>query len=489
MPFDPKDFPPTAELERVKREDEYYLLYNADLSFADDKTDRGRFRLKEFFENDEKKAKILDVALHLAPLIVDSGSDYLFGKPVQVVAENSAEAQAAVDAILQRTQLERKLKESCSLFQSIGHAQFKLYAEVKGAKKLACVDEVPYSYWFPNWSGVPLGQEPTDVRIVVHLDNVVEGSKVEKYVYVENYYLENGKALCAKSLWHDKHGKLGDQVPLDTLKIPYTGTLTGLTAIEDTGLTELPLVALHVRKTVLDRYGQSVLKKVLPLLLEINDRLTQLSVQFLKHLNAKLQVPEGTITRDPKTGKVQASDMEVLLARQGEEAKYITNDNPLIEQAFEHLDTLIRKVAKLTQTPDTFLTEDEKGGVEKAESLRVRLMSFLKRVSNYETTYRDALEHLLRLALAIEGETTDGVTFKITFDPGLPKEWQADVTVWGDAKAQGLASQETAVGKFQGIEGDELTAELERIQGDEEKFLQSQLDLKTAQPDNPPPGA
>ena len=500
MPF-PLAFPSTEDLKRTLTEDEFYQLYNSDLSDPEGNTDRGKFRLVEFFENDTKKAKILDTALNLAPLIVDSATDFLMGEPIKVEVDGEENedgetsmneaVETQIHELIERTGLLTKLNESCALFQSIGHTHFKIYAENVGGKRKACIEEVPYDYWYPNWSGVPLGQESKDVRIVVYLDNVDANNQKTKLVYIENYYMLNGKAVCARSLWTDNGGKIGEQQNLSILNLaPSAGAIPDpkqpLTMIEDTGLTELPLVNLNVRKTVKERYGQSVLKKVLPLLHEINDRLTQLSVQFLKHLNAKLQVPASSVVRDPKTGRIQRVDMEVILAQAGDpDTKYITNDNPLIEQSFIHLEKLIRKVAKLTQTPDSFLTEDEKGGVEKAESLRTRLMNFFKRIRLYQHRYDEGIKKILRLALKIEGVTNaDTLPLKITFDPGLPKEWQADVTIWGDAYAQKLASHETAVARFQGIEKEQLAAELERIAADEAKFMETQMALQPVAPDD-----
>ncbi len=55
-----KDFPSIAELARVKAENDNYRLYSAEETDFNNPDDRIRWRLKEFFEDDPKKAKILD---------------------------------------------------------------------------------------------------------------------------------------------------------------------------------------------------------------------------------------------------------------------------------------------------------------------------------------------------------------------------------------------------------------------------------------------
>jgi hypothetical protein len=85
----------------------------------------------------------------------------------------------------------------------------------------------------------------------------------------DTYYMVS-TAKIAKSLWQDKSGKIGDQMALSTLPgLPVSPSATAdpkneLTMIEDTGLPEIPVVTVNARKTAMERYGQSAMKKVLP---------------------------------------------------------------------------------------------------------------------------------------------------------------------------------------------------------------------------------
>ena len=492
MPYDLKDFPCSEELERVAIEDRYFKLLNSDAFDYEGKTDRGAFRLKEFFSNDKKKAEILAKAFNVAPLIVDVGTDFLFGEPFQIAiaTDGKDEVQKKIDRIIEDNRLQERMEESSQLLQAVGHVHFKLF----GDGKQAVVEEIPYSYWFPNWSGVPNGADPSNVRIVSYLTNVQSDGVSKQYVYVEDYFMEEKTAIIEYALFEDKGGKIGDPVSLETLDLVPKGDNVQKVIVknddgtetetlryrQDTGIDELPLVTVNLRKTVLQRYGQSIFKRIMPLLEELNDRLTQISIQFLKHLNAKIQLPDGSVVRDPKTGKIQNADVEVLIARAGEpDARYITNENPLIEQAFKHMEMTLREIAKLTQTPDGFVFEDEKGGqAERAETLRTRMMNFLKRIRRYERKYDKAIKDISRIGLKIEGEKeVDKLPLSVTFDQGIPKDWQMDEQVWGDAFGRGLASRETAVGRFQAIEGEELNAELSRIKTEEAE--QAKLHVQT----------
>jgi len=485
VPF-PKNFPDSAELNRIAELDDFYKLYQCDVYYHDGTTDRGAFRLQEFFSNDTKKSEILAIALNIAPLIADVGTDFLFAEEVKIEVDEEVKGreklQKQIDEIIERNNLLEKLDESSTLFQVAGFTNFKIY---RGEDGKAVVEEIPYDYWFPNWSGVTVGGEPKNHRIVVYLDQVNDNNVTEKFVYIEDYYLEgeeeNQKCVIEYSLWKEGTGrKLGDQVSLDELGLKPAnaelkkteGEKKTLTAVQRTDMTRLPFASVHHRKTVKERYGISIYKRVVPLLNELNDRLTQVSLQFLKHLDPLLQLPESAILRDAKTGKIQRVNLEVILAKQGDpDAKYVTNENPQIEQAFKHMERVIRSIAKLTQTPDSFLMEDEKGGVEKAESLRVRLMSFLKRIRRYQRKYDKAIKRIISLALEAETKKKqEEVPLNITFDLGLPKDWRYDEEVWGSALERGIASKRKAIARFQGVEGDELESEIKEIEEDEKKM-------------------
>ncbi len=474
-----KEFPSAADLHRVKLEHELYCLFACKDIDPDKTSDLARFRLKEFFESDIQKSKILDIALNVAPVIVESGTDFIFGEPpkIEIVGADGKESATAGKAgaeIIKRNALVRKLSESCDLLQAVGHTHFKIYTQDGKAH----IEEVPYSCFFPDYSDVPMGGESKNPRIAVYLNSTDDKGNPKKYIYVEDYFLKEKVVYIGYSLWEDIGGKIGTQVPLSVLSLDAgkeNAQLDGLTLIQKTDLDELPIVKVDLRKTVNDRYGRSTLDRVKPLLRELNDRVTQLSLQFLKHLNAKMQIPDGTVARD-KNGKIVAQNLEVILAQQGDpDAKYITNENPLIEQAFTHIEKIIRKICKLTATPDTFLTEGEKGGVEKVEALKVQLMQFFKRERFLQTIYEEAIRKILLLALKAEKVSIDGIDIKTTFDAGLPKDWEVDAKVWGDAKIAGLASRETAVSRFQGIEGDALAEEMAKIDADEKKMQESLL--------------
>ncbi len=474
----PKKFPSDAEIDRIASEKEYYDLYKSNVfNFGDGTDKRMKFMLQEFFADDKDKMELLTLALNIAPSIVRAGTNFLFGEDVKVEIDESSESaqpedgkeaesplQDTIDQIIRNNKLQRKFRESSRMLQAVGHTQFKFR---KGSDGKAIIEEIPFDSWFPSFTNLTVGAEPTTFYVVSYLASTGDGT--QKYIYVEEHVV--GK--ISYSLFVQQGGKCGEQVPLTTLTnlAPANAKedpANKLTMVEDTGLKFVTVLQLDADKDVKDQLGESILKQVKPILHEINMRVTQISLQMLKHLDPLLEIPDNSLPIAPD-GTVQRKKLEILITKSGDTpSRYVTNDNPMIEESFEHLTSLIVRAAKLTDTPQGFIETDEKGGVESAESIKARFMLFLKRVANYRRIYADGIREMMVRASAIEGSALPvDAEIQTTFDYGLPRDVEVDGRVWGQAVMDGIASVETAVKMFQGVDGDLLIEEMARIKKDQ----------------------
>lgn len=478
----PPKFPSDAEIDRIASEKEYYDLYKSNVfDFGDGTNPRVKFMLQEFFADDKDKMKLLTLALNIAPSIVRAGTNFLFGEDVKVEIDESSETeqpeegketesplQDQSDQIIRRNKLQRKFRESSRMLQAIGHTQFKFR---KSADGKAIIEEIPFDSWFPSFTNLTVGAEPSTFYVVSYLSSTnADGTAAQKYIYVEEHVV--GK--ISYSLFVQQGGKCGEQVSLTTLNglVPagaIADPVNPFTLVEETGLPFVTVMQLDADKDVKDLLGESILKQVKPLLHEINMRLTQIALQMLKHLDPVLEIPANAVPTSVVDGKVDRKKLEILFTQAGDiPSRYVTNDNPLIEEAFKHLTSCIVRAAKLTDTPQGFIETDEKGGVESAESIKARFMLFLKRVANYRRIYADGIREMQMRALKIEGvDVPEDAEFKSTFDYGLPRDLEVDGKVWGQAVLDGIASVETAVKMFQGIDGDLVVEELARIKKDQ----------------------
>lgn len=469
MPLIRNQFPSKADLTRIKEEENYHLLYACEVYDTDE--NKGVFRLKEFFSGDEDKKKILSIALNLPNLIINAGVDFLFGEEPTIKVSHSDESvakkiQEEVDAIIRETDFHVTLEQSAISLQTIGHTQFNMRLE----DEEPIIEEIPFDMWFPSFNAVPVGQKPKTIRLASYITVEKDGESNSKFIYVQ----EHNAGTITHTLWINQEKRIADQVTFG--RVPGLAAQLGFPdregeteIVEDTELEQLAVFQIDTRKTVKDRFGKSLLKPILPLIEEVNDRLTQISLQFLKTLDPTLQVPESAVKVDEK-GRVKRRSLDVLLmAPDMPDAKYITNDNPLIEEAFNHIKMMIEKCADLTMTPRSFLMPDDKGGVESAEALRTRFMGFLKRIKRYQKVYAPAIPRMLKTAMKLKGveDIPEDIKITVEFDEGLPRDKIVDVEFYGSAVGANLMSRRTAVGALQELEGDALEEEMKEIEEDE----------------------
>lgn len=477
--LNPHAFPSSKELARIKTENEYFLLYQSQVYDTD--TKKGVFRLKEFFSGDRDKKEILGIALNLPSLVINAGVDFLFGEPIKVKCSDET-VQKEIDEIMEYTDFQTTLEQSAILLQDVGHTQLAVRRIDAADGTKVVIEEIPYDMYFPDWSSVPVGQKPGTIRLASYITVARPGDISLCYIYVQ----EHTAGKIEHSLWKESSKQITEQVPLTTVPglldqlgiTSYNVEAAGgvMSVTDDTGLTYVPIFQVNTRKTVKDRSGMSILNAVMPLLEEVNDRITQISLQFLKHLNPPIQIPKGAVKQN-KDGTVNRKSLEVLLMETDwPDAKYVTNDNPLIESAFKHIDSLIDKIADLTQTPRTFMRPAEVGGVESAESLKTRFMSFFKRIRKYQTAYDPQIKKVLLAALELKGvQVPKEMTIEIQYDEGLPRNKTTEVSYYQMAHDAGLISLERAVAGLQGLEGDVLEEEITAIE--EEKASQPVFDF------------
>ncbi len=466
MPVAAKQFPTRADLNRLREETDWHLLYKCEVYDTEEK--RGVFRLKEFFANDRDKKEILAIALNLPSRIIDAGVDFLFTEDVEITVEDE-KWQAKIDDFVLRNDLNMVLEQSAISLQNEGHANFNMRVTDATGKKQAIIEEIPYDNWFPDWSGVEMGGKAQTIRLANYISVQRDGDTTLHYMYIQE--ISAGKV--EHTLWTEFQKQTLQQVPLSTLpslaaKLGLAATAPDLVVTQATGVGYLTAWQIDTRKTIKDRYGSSVLKPIRPLLETINDRLTQINMQFLKHLEAPLQVPK-TAVKQEKDGSVRRANLEVILMGPDDpDAKYVTNSNPLIEEAFKHIESLIEKCADLTSTPRSFLMPDEKGGVESVESLKTRMMGFLTRINRYKKTYRTMIELTIRRAMELEGTPIPvETTIDVFICDGLPKDKTAEASYYTTAHNGGIMSLETAVAGLQDLEGDALDEEMKRIREDQ----------------------
>jgi hypothetical protein len=442
-------FPTNDDFNRVAKLNNYYNVFKGLHSKV--------FKLKSYFEEDSKKKTLLYLAYNVGQIVSLTAADFLFGEQLKIQTNESEDqkpTEKKINAIIQNNYLDEKLYQS-AVMQDV--AGFTVIA-VRQKDKAAIIEEVPYDNYYPDFTGVRLGEEPRQIVIASYIDLVnPKNQKKETFLYKQIHRLENGKGKIVHELWTTtpdmKQSQL-TELALFSADLP---------AEEDTELDYIPIFQIDNFKTVKERFGISTYESVMNLFEEINDRITQISVQLIKHLNSKVAVGEGVLS---KKGEMD-STQDIFLVEKGDIVpQYITNSNPLIEEGFKQIEGLIRQICTVTQTPASFLGLDDKGGVEKVETAKLRMAAFLKKIKRKQRSYEAKLIDILKTALFFEGakKFPDNVDISFAWDLGLPRDLFTEAQTHQIMVESGMESKETAIRELKGFDGETLKNELDKIE-------------------------
>ena len=437
-------FPTNEDFARVAKLNNYYHVFKGLHSKV--------FKLKSYFEEDQKKRTLLYLAYNVGQIVSLTAADFLFGEQLKIQTDENDQKkplESKINKIIQENYLDEKLYQS-SVIQDV--AGFTVFL-VRQKDKVAIIEEVPYDNYFPDFSGVRLGEDPERIVIASYVDIVnPKNSKKETFLYKQIHSV--GK--IEHELWTTTTDmKQSEKVELAV----YSADLP---TEETTELDYIPVFQIDNFKTVKERFGISAYESVMNLFEELNDRITQISVQLIKHLNAKVAVGEGILT---KKGEID-SDQELFLVEKGDIVpQYITNSNGLIEEGFKQIEGILRQICTVTQTPTSFLGLDDQGGAEKVETVKIRMASFLKKIKRKQRSYEAKLVDILKTALFFEGtkKLPEGVEIKFTWDYGLPRDLLTEAQTHQILVESGIESIETAIRELKDLDGEALAQELERI--------------------------
>jgi len=440
----PIQFPINDDFTRVAKLNNFYNVFKGLHSKV--------FKLKSYFEEDHRKRTLLYLAYNVGQIISLTAADFLFGEQLKIQT-NEDDAQKPIEGkinkIVQENYLDEKLYQS-SVIQDV--AGFTVFT-IRQKDNIAIIEEVPYDNYFPDFTGVRLGEDPQTIVIASYVDIInPKNNKKETFLYKQVHTV--GK--IAHELWTTTPDmKQSEKVQLAIYS-------TDLPEEESTELDYIPVFQIDNFKTVKERFGISTYESVMNLFEELNDRITQISVQLIKHLNAKVAVGEGVLT---KKGEID-NDQELFLVEKGDIVpQYITNSNGLIEEGFKQIEGILRQVCTVTQTPTTFLGLDDQGGAEKVETVKIRMASFLKKIKRKQRSYEAKLVDILKTALFFEGtkKFPDNTEIKFVWDYGLPRDLLTEAQTHQILVESGIESVETAIRELKDLDGEALVQELARI--------------------------
>jgi len=447
-------FPSDAERTRITTLQKFQKLH-----------DNEQFAVLGIHELIKKHYKNLADLVYLAHAIpariTEFYGDFVQGDVDQLIiqAETGVAAdEDFVDQVVYENDLKEKIGDYAEDQSQFGFVIFLGWVDEQNKFH---IDAVPADQYFPQADGSVIfatyKKDPEDP----------DGKKL--LCHTQHYTLTPTAVQIEHQAWYTNNlGVVTNPYPLEKM-----GTLIGRTLIPvETidGLDEFPIrQADNGRKTKYG-FGQSDYHNIVPQLAEINERTTHASTVFLKNIDAKMVVPASSLDEDEKTGEVKLKQQDVYITETKEDMipQYITNTNPLLADAREHVATEMKFIEWVTGVPMWALTKGAQA--EKVESLRIQLFTALRKTAKKRAKIKRALLDMFRLGAKMTNQSEALQTTDINIDFGdiLPRDEMAMVNAESAKVTSGLTSRKHAMMRIENYTEDEAIAELKTIQSEDQ---------------------
>lgn len=440
-------FPTEIDLSRRSVLNKYRNLYENEQNKV--------FELHKIITRQYKNEEDIIYIAHSIPAkISDFYGDFVQGNASKIIIKTTGEDKKQEDILKERIINPNDLNDSIydyAVDQST-YGYVILYAYKPTGADYIEIQNVPASQYFPQSDG--------SVIFASYLRDPEQRDKPHKdrqqYVYIQHFKLETNGVLIERSAYTvDTFGQSKDKVNLSILNIEEEEE----ERIE--GLSKIPIVQINNGKPTRWGFGKSDYHDILPNLEEVNERVTHVSTQLLKNLDAKLQLPKDDNLLDDE-GNLKNFDW-LMASKEMGQAKYILNDNPLIEQTNEHIDRQIRFISWISAVP---IWEFTKSGMpEKVESLKIQLFSAIRKTETKRTKIVKGIKKIIQVGYELLGEELDS-DIDIKFSDVVPSDPIQETQVEETKVGSGLSSKYSSIKRLENYNDEEVEVELEKIKNE-----------------------
>lgn len=281
------------------------------------------------------------------------------------------------------------------------------------------------------------------------------GTKKRKYLKAEIH--ERGR--ISTRIYEITNEKVGAMVEEE--QVQETG-------IGDFLIVQVPNLITTDRATGLDDYSD--LESIVQ---EIEVRVAQISRILDKHSDPNMYGPESALEIDPVTGKTtfRAGGKYFPVSEGEANPGYVVWDGQL-DAAFKQIELLVEQLYILSETSAAAFGQLKSGLVESGSALRRLMMAPLAKVNRIRMRFDPALKKVLMLAseLEVAQRVSDAVRIEeihIDWRDGLPEDPKEQADIEATRKTAGLTSLESSLRRLDGLEGDALQEEVNRIKADQ----------------------
>lgn len=452
-------FPNPVELERISTLRKYQKLYDGEQYSV--------LGLHDIIKKQyEKEKDIVYLANPIPARVADFYGDFVAGDTGKMIIKAGSDNKEVNDFV-DETVYENDLKEKVNDYGTV-QSEFGFVALLGwiNEDELYIIEEIPQDQYFP--------QEDGSIIIATYKkDPSTSPFDKNLLLYTKKYSIKNEDCIIERAAWRtDERGVVKESYSLESMaKILGVESIEPITIFQ--GVNDIPIRQVDNTNKNKWGFGKSDFADSIPQLSEINERMTHISTALLQTLDAKMQLPSNMFDEE---GKVKIFDSVAMESKDSPEAKYITNDNPLLAEAREHIITQTKMISFATAVPMFELLKTSMP--ERVESLKIQLFQALRKTEKKRAKIKRALNDLFRVGFKLKGIEFDG-DIDIIFSNVLPVDEQIQADTESVKVTSGLTSRKSAIMRLEGVTEKEADEELKRIQ--EEDKMSGVLDVK-----NPP---
>lgn len=367
--------------------------------------------------------------------------DMLFGQAPVIHATN----QDVVDSIIHRNNFFNKAYEVSLDVSRLGVGLFK--ARMQDGK--AVIDTVSPHIWYPIVSN----EDKTEV--VAH---------VLAWTYKENQTggIDGGVKYFLKVEIHEK-GK----VTYRTYSMSSATTINQMIEeeVENTGINTFLVHPVHNITTSDNPHGVDDYEDIKPLLEELEMRLSQIGKILDKHADPSMYGDESALEYDEITGEyvIRGGGAFYPVGEHGTPPGYLTWDGKLTD-SFTSIDTIMEQMYAISNTSPASFGQLKSGMAESGSALKRLLMATIMKANRLKVRFEYSL--LTILSVAAQLEDNDAGELWIEWRDSLPEDetekTQNEVARYG----VGLTSLDSAIKRLDGLTGQALVDEVNRIRAE-----------------------
>jgi len=373
--------------------------------------------------------------------------DFVAGDSEDILIDGSA-LDAEGQKLLAQIVYESDLKELFSRLaesQSVaGKAVSYVYTDAAGTP---VIGEVPADQYFPQSDG--------SVVLATYVSAYDQSVRKLKCL-TQHFRIDGGRLVIERQAWNcNDDGVVAEEVPLESVAALLGLSVDAVSSYD--GITEIP-----IRASLNGRDGSPDIKACVPQLAEINERMSHVSVELLKNLDAKMVLPSSLAD---ESGNVRAFD--TIFIPQGQtdvNARYVTNSNPLIADAREHVTEQVKLVSLATGVP---MWEITKGAMpDNAKALRIQMFPAIRKASRKRASLRRSIQDLIRIAFMFKGKKLEQ-DIPIKFGDVLPVDELEQAQVEDTRIRAGISSRRNAIQRTYGMDEAQAQDEFDAIREEE----------------------